>query len=134
MFSEVVQRYVNMGANQFVKDFPQKWQVKKAMAHRQMVMVRKERQLQKESKVNMKEIEEDHCPQKEKSDNQLKGLISKFGNAVLANLYTRAELVTLCKGYGLNPASSMNKALIGKNLARKIDSCTNVPYPWSLVP
>lgn len=97
MFSEVVQHYVNMGANQFVKDFRQKWQVKKAMAHQQMVMVRKEKQLQKEAKVNMKEIEEDHSPQKEKSHNQLKGLISKFGDAVLANLYTHAELVTCAK-------------------------------------
>lgn len=69
MYSEVIQRYVNMGANQFLKDFRKKWQVKKAMAHRQMVMARKEKKVQKEAKVTLKEIQDDHSSQKERAHN-----------------------------------------------------------------
>ena len=48
-----------MGANQFVKDFRRKWQVKKAMAHRQMVMARKDKQVQKDAKVPLENVIQD---------------------------------------------------------------------------
>ena len=48
-----------MGANQFVKDFRRKWQVKKAMAYRQMVMARKDKQVQKDAKVPLENVIQD---------------------------------------------------------------------------
>ena len=48
-----------MGANQFVKDFRCKWQVKKAMAYRQMVMARKDKQVQKDAKVPLENVIQD---------------------------------------------------------------------------
>lgn len=131
---EVVKRYVNMGANQFVKEFRRKWQVKKAMAHRQMVMSRKDKRVQQEAKLPVSEIIADQSDHKERSHHRMKELISKFGDAVLGNLYTRAELISLSKAYGLNPSARSNKAQLGKILADVIRSNLNIPFPWSLVP
>lgn len=80
---EVVKRYANMGANQFVKEFRRKWQVKKAMAHRQMVMARKDKRVQQEAKVPVSEIIADQSDHKERSHHRMKELISKFGDAIL---------------------------------------------------
>ena len=134
LFTEVVQRYTNVGANQFVKDFRRQWQVKKAMAHRQMVMARKDKQVQKDAKVPLEKVIQDNSCHKEVSHNQLKDVIGRFGYAVLGNMYTKTELVTLSKGYGLQPNSRANKAQLGKSLADAIKANRNVPFPWSLVP
>ena len=48
VFVKAVKRYVNTGANQFVKEFRRKWQVRKAMAHRKMVMARNDKQVQQD--------------------------------------------------------------------------------------
>ena len=130
----MIKRYTNMGANQFVKDFRCKWQVKKAMAYRQMVMARKDKQVQKDAKVPLENVVQDNSHKKETSHNQLKATISKFGDAVLGNLYSKAELITLSKGYGLQLNARANKAQLGKSLADAIRANVNIPFPWSLVP
>lgn len=86
LFTEVVQRYTNVGANQFVKDFRRQWKVKKAMAHRQMVMARKDKQVQKDAKVPLEKVIQDNSCHKEVSHNQLKDVIGRFGYAVLGNM------------------------------------------------
>ena len=85
------------------------------MAHRQMAMARKDKQVQKDAKVPLETVIQDNSRQKETSHNQLKATISKFGDAVLGNLYSKAELVTLSKGYGLQLNSRANKAQLGKS-------------------
>ena len=73
-----------------------------------MVMARKDKQVQKDAKLPLENVIQDNSHQKETSHNQLKATISKFGDAVLGNLYSKAELVTLSKGYGLQLNSRAN--------------------------
>ena len=131
---EVVKHYVNIDANQFVKEFRRKWQVKKAMAHRQMVMARIDGRVQQHTKVHVNEIIADHSHHRQCSHNHIKELIIKFGDAVLGNLYTLTELISLSKAYGLNPNAVSNKAELGKTLADGIRSNLNSPFHWSLIP
>ena len=99
-----------------------------------MVMARKDKQVQKDAKVPLETVIQDNSRQKETSHNQLKATISKFGEAVQGNLYSKAELVTLSKGYGLQLHSCTNKAQLGKNDSDAIRANVNIPFPWSLVP
>lgn len=89
---------------------------------------------QQEAKVPVSEIIADQSDHKERSHHRMKELISKFGDAVLGNLYTSAELISLSKAYGLNPSARSNKAQLGKILADVTRSNLNIPFPWSLVP
>ena len=59
MYGEVVDRYVHMGVSEFLRDFRKAWEVQRTIAHRNMVMVRKEKKKRKDAKVSLAEIGED---------------------------------------------------------------------------
>ena len=134
LYDEVIKRHVNMGANEFLRDFRRDWHVRKTIAHRNMVMLRKEDKMKKGAKVTLPSIIDDCSEQKVNSHRKLQCLKSQFGAAVLWKLYTRQELCKLCASCGLTFNTRSTKAQLGAMLANALDHHTNVPYPWQLVP
>lgn len=97
-------------------------------------MLRKDKQKKKEAKIPMKQILEDDSNHRVRSHTRLTGLIDNFGDAVLSGLYTRPEIIQLCKGYGVNPNARLIKVQLGAQLATAIRSNSSIPHPWNLVP
>lgn len=128
MFTDIVDRYIHMGANQFLRDFRRTWEVQKSIAHRNMVMVRKEKKKQKDAKVPIPQICGDSSANKVESHRKLQGLIANFGTEILSSVYTRADLVKLCKAYGVHVTSRKKKADLGADLAAAIAENTCIPH------
>jgi hypothetical protein len=59
IYKEVCERYMKMGAGQFLRDFRRDFHIKKFLAHRKAVMERKEKAREKQMKVQLPEIEQD---------------------------------------------------------------------------
>ena len=59
LFKEIVERYMKMGAGQFLRDFRRDYHLRKSLAHRKAVLQRKEKANERRMKVPLKEIEQD---------------------------------------------------------------------------
>ncbi len=99
-----------------------------------MVVVREDKKMRKEAKVPFSDIQDDNSKYKERSHDQLKSLVSKLGDAILAQLYKHKELLLLQKGYGIPVRTSHNKACLGKELAKAIQTHACILQPWCLIP
>lgn len=120
-------RYINMGANQFLRDFRRDWEVQKTIAHRNMVMVRKEKKKQRDAKIPVDQICSDSSANKVESHRKLQGLIANFGTEILPAVYTRADLVKLCNAYGVHVTTRKKKADLGADLAVAIAQNQCIP-------
>ena len=67
IFEEVVTRYLMMGAGQFLRDFRRDYHIKKSLAHRKTVLIRKEKDKGRRMKVYLSQIEQDRSHRKRSS-------------------------------------------------------------------
>ena len=78
--------YINMGTKQLEQ------QIKKTAAHRQIVMMRKQKKERNDAKVTLDEMRTDKSPGKITSHQKITALIAKFGKGGLPSTYQKAEL------------------------------------------
>ena len=72
MLSDIVDRYIHMGGNQFLRDFQREWEVQKSVAHRNNVMVRMAKKKREYAKVPLSQICDDQSRNKVESHHKLK--------------------------------------------------------------
>ena len=119
LYEKVVERFLNVGSKQFLKDFKRNFLVKKPLAHRQMVLIRKNKEERKKAKIAIREFQNDISRNKCESHSRLKSLLRGFGNAYLWKVYTVPELTKLCDAYGVTNKRG-KKAEFGARLAEVI--------------
>ena len=87
IFKEVITRYFRMGAGQFLRDFRRDYHLKKSLAHRKSLMVRKEKARRREMKVKLVHISHDKSPRKKVSHTKLLALVDELKVDGLVSLY-----------------------------------------------
>ena len=92
IFEEVIRRYLRLGSGQFLKDFRRDYNLKKTLAHRKAVLARKEKDQERQMKVQIKAIEGDRSPSKRSSHLRLVALINQIHKKGMIRLYTKKEL------------------------------------------
>ena len=127
LYLEIIERYMKMGAGQFLRDFRRDYHLKKSLAHRKAVLQRKEKANEKKMKVKVSEIEQDRSPGKKISHARLLTLVDELQHKGLTRLYTKGELKRLCTAYDVPCLSRWNKEKIASELAFSITHCENMP-------
>ena len=98
IYSDVITRYLKMGAGQFLRDFRRDYHLKKSLAHRKFLMSKKEKARKGRMKVHLAQIEQDRSERKRASNIRLFALINEVKEEV-GTLYKKAELQHLCDAY-----------------------------------
>ena len=133
MFEEAVSLYIKVRAKQVLKDFRCCSEIKKTHAHRQMVMIRKDKKEKREAKVSMNDFANDKPEGKPDSHHKLVRNILQLGEAYIWTVYTVAELKRLCLAYDVTiPSSTKRKIEIAKLLLPTIKSSVQMKYPNQL--
>ncbi len=103
IFKEVTERYMKMGAGQYLRDFRRdaKWQ--KTEAHRVKVMQRSEKNTLKKDQVSLDEIRSDTSEGKVSSHVMLRGLVEKHPNIFETRIYRNDDIKVLLKAYNIKP-------------------------------
>ncbi len=127
LFKEIVERYMKMGAGQFLRDFRRDYHLRKSLAHRKAVLQRKEKANERRMKVPLKEIEQDRSPGKRISHARLLSLVNKLTHKGLIRLYTKCDLQRLCSAYDVRCLVRWNKEKIASELALTIPQRENMP-------
>lgn len=127
IFEEVIKRYMRLGSGQFLKDFRREYNLKKTLAHRKAVLARKEKEQERQLKVQIKAIEEDRSPSKRSSHLRLIALINQIHEKGMIRLYTKEEIKQLCGAYDVHVKAKWNKSQLVKELASKIMKSTDIP-------
>jgi hypothetical protein len=109
-----------MGAGQFLRDFRRDYHVKKSLAHRKSLMVRKEKMRRREMKVNLANIIHDKSPGKKVSHTKLLALVDELKEDGLVSLYKKKELQILCNAYACRFLSKWNKKQLASSLSEAI--------------
>lgn len=133
LLSDIITKYLNVGTKQFLKKFRESYKVKKTAAHRQMVLMKKEKKETKAAKVSLQHAYDDKSRGKCITHQKLQAFLTKYGKTVLCSVYTRAELMILGNAYGIKFNSRMKKAQIGESLADKISVVRCIPNPYLLI-
>ena len=124
---EIVERYMKMGAGQFLRDFRRDYHLKKSLAHRKAVLQRKEKVNERRMKVHFKQMEQDRSPGKRISHARLLSLVNELTHKGLTRLYTKCELQHLCGAYNVRCLARWNKEKLSSELALTIRQCENMP-------
>lgn len=116
-----------MGAGQFLRDYRRSTKTRKALAHRKMVLQRKQKAQTRSMKVHLPQIKQDRSPFKQVSHGRLVALVDHSKEQGLKKLYTKCELEKLCSAYGIDCRSSWNKSKLAQELSSSIRSNTYIP-------
>ena len=127
IFNDVITRYMKMGAGQFLKDFRRDYHVKKSLALRKSLFIRKEKARKRQMKVHLPLIEQDRSPRKRSSHIRLLALVNEVKGDI-STLYTKAELQHLCNAYKVRCSTTWNKAKLAKALVQAIPAYDHIPY------
>jgi hypothetical protein len=127
IYKEVCERYMKMGAGQFLRDFRRDFHIKKSLAHRKAVMERKEKAREKQMKVQLPEIEQDRSPGKHVSHTRLLALVSQLQYKGMVRLYKKRELQKLCSAYGCCYLAKWNKVKLANELCQVVPRCNIIP-------
>ena len=127
IFEEVIRRYLRLGSGQFLKGFQRDYNLKKTLAHRKAALARKEKDQERQMKVQIKAIEGDRSPSKRSSHLRLVALINQIHKKGMIRLYTKEELKQLCGAYDVQIKAKWNKSQLVKELTPKIIECTEMP-------
>ena len=100
---------MKMEAGQFLKDFLRDYHVKKSLALRKSLFIRKEKARKRQMKVHLPLIEQDRSPRKRSSHILLLALVNEV-KGDFSTLYTKAELQHLCNAYKVRCSTTWNKA------------------------
>ena len=129
MYKDVTERYMKIGAGQFLRDFRRDFRIKKSTAHRKAVMERNENARQKRVKVNLPEIEQDRSHGKEVSHTRLVALVNRVKTNGMVRLYKKKEVQTLCSSYNCRFLAKWNKTKLANELSQAILRHNIIPCP-----
>lgn len=116
-----------MGAGQFLRDFRRDYHIKKSLAHRKSLLVRKEKLRKRQMKVHLTEICKDRSTRKKVSHTKLLSLVQEIKADGLVSLYKKVELQMLCKGYAVPFLSKWNKKKLASVLTAHIHQHEDMP-------
>ena len=118
MYYEIVHRYFNMGAKEFLRSYRREKTWQKSQAHRIKIQIRTQKNDLKSDQVNMEDIRSDQSDGKIDSHNLLKAMIQKQPAIFLTRLYSNKDIELLLKAYGINKKGK--KEIIGNRLVQAI--------------
>ena len=127
IYSDVITRYLKMGAGQFLRDFRRDYHLKKSLAHRKSLISKKEKARKGRMKVHLAQIEQDRSERKRSSHIRLLALINEVKEDV-GTLYKKAELQHLCDAYKVKYYKSWNKDQLAKALTQAIPTYDHIPH------
>ena len=131
LYEMVIKKYIHVGGKQFLKDLTREVTLKKSLAHRSMVLIRKNKQERRRAKIPISQFERDSSHRKRDSHCCLRSQLLKYGEAFLWTVYTIPELKRLCEAYGVKSGNG-KKATIGAKLAPVIIASNDVKFPHLL--
>jgi hypothetical protein len=123
----MTEKYIKMGAGQFLRDFQRDFKIKKSMAHRKAVMEREQKAQEKQMKVHLPEIEQDRSTRKEVSHTRLVALVKQVTSTGIVRLYKKNELQKLCRSYNCRYLAKWNKAKLANELCHIIQRHNFIP-------
>lgn len=118
LFDETIDRYMNMGAGQFLKDFQREKKIKKNEAHRKKEMEKAKKQEILRSKIPIEVIEKDESIGKVHAKTLVYTMISNNNDTVKA--YKKKELCELFKLFKLPFKASYKKNELCELLINRI--------------
>lgn len=128
LLASVLMYYINMGASQFLRDFRRESYIQKSVELRKRVLQRKERTKEKSDSVSFQDILKDRSENKKVSHGRLVAFLHQHqGNASLARVYSKAQLVSLCEAYDLRLSARSSKSVLAEALSNAIRQCAYVP-------
>jgi hypothetical protein len=77
LFNDIIKKYLNVGTKQFLKKFRHDHSLKKTAAHRQMVLMRKEKKETRGAKVTIEHAYEDKSRGKSFTHQKLQVFLTK---------------------------------------------------------
>jgi hypothetical protein len=127
IYNDVITRYLKMGAGQFLQDFRRDYHLKKSLALRKSLMLRKEKARKNKMKVHMAQIEQDRSLRKRSSHIRLLALVNDVKEEI-CSLYKKNELQHLCNAYKVRFLTTWNKAKLAKALVQAIPTFDHIPH------
>ncbi len=118
LYREVVNRYFNMGAQEFLRSYCREKTWEKSQAHRIKIQIRTKNNDLKSLQVNMEDIKSDKSDRKIDSHNLLKAMIQEQPGIFSTRLYSIKDIELLLKAYGINKKGK--KEIIGARLIQAI--------------
>ena len=126
IYKDVVTLYLKMGTGQFLRDFRRDYHIKKSLAHRKSLMLKKEKAKKGRMKVHVTQIEQDRSDGKRSSHIRLLALINEVKEDI-KSYYKKAELQHLCDAYQVRFLTSWNKDRLAKALVQAIPEYDHIP-------
>ena len=85
---------------------------------------------ERKAAVPFSEIAADRSSSKVSSHVRLQQYVEKFGERAFCKVFTRPQLQTLCKAYGLQVTARANKSTLTKDLLPLIKESARMPHPY----
>lgn len=127
LFSDVINRYMNMAGAQFLRDTRREMNLKKSEAHRKKILAKSKTQELKGAKVSVELVLQDTSNGRHKSHTLLQAMIVKQPAIFQSRVYTKEELKTLLNLYGVLFSSSSDKEKLGTLLTKRIKEQSSFP-------
>jgi len=106
------------------------FRLKKTAEHRKIVLQRKQAMEERKAAVPFSEIAADRSSGKVTSHVRLQQYVEKFGERASCKVFTKPQLQTLCKAYGLQVTARANKSTLTKELLPLIKESARMPHPY----
>lgn len=106
------------------------YRLKKTAEHRKIVLQRKQAMEERKAAVPFSEIAADRSSGKVTSHVRLQQYVEKFGERAFCKVFTKPQLQTLCKAYGLQVTARANKSTLTKDLLPLIKESARMPHPY----
>lgn len=136
LLRDVVTRYMKMATCQFLRDFRRSYNLKKTAEHRKRVLQRKQVAAERNDHPKFATIVEDRSAGKHVSHHHLHSFVQKHGITGVKRVYTKEQLVKLCRAYGITVRTSQNKQQLAHSLTEQLlkahSNSVNVPHPYCL--
>ncbi|XP_077998932.1 uncharacterized protein LOC144451879 [Glandiceps talaboti] len=132
VYQDILQRYINMGVGQFLRDIRCELHLQKTEAHRRKVMQREQKATEKSKKVTNEEMKNDRSEGKEVTHRLMIAKVTENPKYFTSRLYTKDEIKSLFGLYDLRYMQSYTKNRLNDLLVNKIKNCTRMPKPERL--
>ena len=132
LFIQVITRYVKMGVGEFLRQFRRDFEIQKTEAHRKKVIEKQKKKDLIASKVTLQSIRNDISVNKRNSHCHLQTMIDQHETVCQTTLYTKSEIQSLCKAYGLVYRKNYSKAKLSAQLIPATRQSTFIPWPLML--
>ncbi|XP_070556108.1 uncharacterized protein [Ptychodera flava] len=133
VYADIVHRYVNMGAGQFLRDQRCHMKLKKTEAHRRKIMQRDQKSNERNAKMDIETLKKDHSDGKCVTHAMIAAKIAENPKYFASRLYTKDEIKIIFGLYDVRYIQRFNKDKLNDILVHKIKSCQKMPRPDRLL-